>query len=53
MYAAFFSASFGVFIWYVEDQGLVGFVADVSYMSVPKEVQGDLTPIFFLPLFLC
>ena len=47
MYAAFFSVSFGVFIWSDEDQGLVDFVADISDMSVLKEVQGDLTPKFF------
>ena len=54
MYAAFFSIPFGVFIWSDEDQGLVGFVADISDTdrSVPKEVQDDLTPKFFY-LFLC
>ena len=53
MYAAFFSVSFwGLDIASDEDQGLVGFVADISdmIMSVPKEVEGDLTPKFF---YLC
>ena len=36
-----------------EAQGLVGFVADISDVSVPSQVRGDLNSQGILPPFLC